>query len=234
MVVSRGPSEIIPEEDLLRRLLADYGVSEVGENGRSEFVDRHIQALESSDNEVIARTGFVLKRAAEGYGLGYKVPLALLAMGRAMLGIDFAVAAPFISANPVAFTCAAAGAVYYGYAALGDDERTQLHARIAGAFQFGIELVKGLADFFITTMRSVFDSDLLKQMKACLADAATAAGTSLYAITGSLRDRASAVADSALATASWFVNSTNEAVQTATGEAAKVKKAYWDKGTDSI
>lgn len=229
MVVSRGPSDIIPQQDLLRRLLADYGVVEVGEEVRSGFVDRHIEALETSENEVMARTGYVLKRASEGYGLGYKVPLALIAMGRSMLGIDFAVATPFIASNPVAFTCAAAGAVYYGYAALSEGERAQLHAEVAEAFQFGMELVKGLADFFITTMRSVFDADLLKQLKECLAEAAAVTGKSLYQITGSIKDGAYAVASSALSSASWFVNSATDVVQTATGEVGRLTKTYWNK-----
>lgn len=233
MTVERGPSDIISHEDLLRRILSDYGVSDTHDPARQEFVGRHIEALESSDNEVMARTGFVLRRAADGYGLGYKVPLAIIAMGREMLGLNFAVAAPFIASNPAAFTCAAAGAVYYGYSALSDDERAELSTRIGAAFSFGAELVKGLAEFFISTMRSVFDSNLLKQLKGCLAEAAGAAGTSLYAITGSLRDKAYAVASTALVGASWFATSTTGVLQSASGEAARLKRTLWDGSSEA-
>jgi len=231
VVVSRGPSDVIRHEDLLQRLLQDYGLKEYGETARSEFVDGHIQALESSDNEVIARTGFVLKRAADGFGLGYKIPLAVVAMGRAMLGIDLAVAVPLLSTNPAAFTCAAAAAVYYGYAALSDNERLQFQTLIAEAFEFGVELVKGVIDFFIVTMRSVFDSDLLKQMKALLAEAATSAGTSLYEITGSLKDRTQALASSAYAGASWLATSRGGVLQS--GVVMKLKRITWHKNKGS-
>ena len=118
-------------------------------------------------------------------------------MGQAMLGIDLAVAAPFLASNPAAFTAAALGAVYYGYQALDDDERAELHARIGAALDFGVELVKNIVRFCIDTMKSLLDPETLAQIKKYVADAAEAAGNSLYDVTGKMLDRISDIASDA-------------------------------------
>lgn len=136
----------LPQDHLLERVLRNYGVEGISDGERKRFVTQHIELLEASDNEAVARSGFVLRRAQDGFGLGYKVPLAVMAMGQAMLGLDLAVAAPFIASNPAAFTCAAIGAVYYGYSALSDDERQTLHKVVGMAIDVGIELVRSVID----------------------------------------------------------------------------------------
>ena len=187
----------VPAKDLIPRVLAPYGANESSVTAQHEFVNEHIAQLVSSDNEVIARTGFVLARASEGFGLGHRVPLSLIAMGQTMLGVDLAVATPFLASNPAAFTAAAIGAVYWGYRALSDDEKVQLHALIAEAFDFGVELVKMIADFCIKTLKSVLDSEAFAELRRYVAEAANAAGSSLYEVTGRIYDRVSEVANSA-------------------------------------
>lgn len=215
-----GPAERIAEGDLLRRLLADYGIEHADEDAEASFVTKHIALLEGADNEVAARTGFVLKRAQDGFGLGYKVPLVVLAMGRTMLGLDLAVAAPFVASNPVAFTCAAVGAVYYGYQALSDDERLALVEKIGLAFDFGIEVIKGIVRFSIDALSSMLNKDLLAELKGYVAEAASYAGSSLYAITGSLKDRLVSVASTAAGGISWLTTSATSAVGSAASSAA--------------
>lgn len=191
-----------PSEDYILKVLAPYGVSAGSVSDQHLFVNEHIASLVASDNEVIARTGFVLARASEGFGLGHRVPLSLIAMGQKLLGIDLAVAAPFIASNPAAFTAASIGAVYWGYQALDEDEKAQLHAMIGEAFAFGVELVKTLAEFCIRTLKSLLDSEAFAQLRQYVADAATAVGSSLYEVTGRIYDRASEVANAAISAVS--------------------------------
>ncbi|MXO72582.1 hypothetical protein [Alteraurantiacibacter buctensis] len=185
----------IPQDDLLPRVLATYGIhDQPSDDARSRFISRHIADLEASPNEAISRRGYVLKRANEGFGLGYKVPLGVIAAGQVMLGIDLAVAAPFLASNPAAFTTAAMGAIYYGYQALDDQEREELHRQIGAALDFGAELVKTLIRFVIDMMSSLLDSQALAQVKDYLAQTAATLGLTLYDITGRMYDRITGLA----------------------------------------
>ena len=169
----------------------------------------------------------MLKRTYEGYGVGYKVPLAVLAIGRAMIGVDLAVSAPFIASNPVAFTCAAVGAVYYGYNALDEDEKLIIGNRVADAFGFGVELVSSLVRFCIDQMASVFDKDMLRALKESLSQVATALGLTVYEITGALRDRLASAASTSYENASWFLGA-------ATNTAASAVSAVSGSGRSLI
>lgn len=180
----------LPQDHLLERVLRNYGVEGISDGERKRFVTQHIELLEASDNEAVARSGFVLRRAQDGFGLGYKVPLAVMAMGQAMLGLDLAVAAPFIASNPAAFTCAAIGAVYYGYSALSDDERQTLHKVVGMAIDVGIELVRSVIEFCIATLKSILDKQTLVAVRDFVAEYARLAGSSLGEVTGKLSDRA--------------------------------------------
>ena len=192
-----GVAANVPTNDLLTKVVATYGVDAGSETKQQNFINQHIADLESSDNEAVARTGFVLKRANEGFGLGYKVPLSIITMGQVMLGIDLTVGAPFLATNPAAFTAAALGAVYYGYQALEDEERAELHARIGAALDFGVELVKTIAKFCIDIMKSLLDPATLAQIKKLVAETAEAAGSSLYEVTGKVLDRVAGLASDA-------------------------------------
>lgn len=179
----------IPEIDLLPKVLSFYGVRADNDEERSRFVAKHLDELERAENEAIARTGFVLRRSHEGFGLGYKVPLAIIAIGHAMLGVDLAVVTPLLASNPAAFTCAAVGAVYYGYQAMTDHERTELHRRVGEAIGVGIELIRSIAEFCITTLKTLLDTETMAKLKTAVAEAAAYFGTSLASITGSFADK---------------------------------------------
>jgi len=186
-----------PHSDLLPRVLAPYGVDAKSVSAQHDFVNHHIATLETSANETIARTGFVLKRASEGFGIGYKVPLAVIAMGQAMLGIDLAVATPFMASNPAAFTAAAMGAVFWGYQSLDSEQKATLHTMIGEAFDFGVELVKTIVEFCIRTLTSILNSDELAELKRYVAEFAEALGSSLYEVTGRIYDRVTEIAGTA-------------------------------------
>lgn len=214
-------SASVPSEDYIPRVLAPYGVNATSVTAQHEFVNEHIAQLVSSENEVIARTGYVLARASEGFGLGHRVPLSLIAMGQKMLGIDLTVPTAFLASNPAAFTAAAIGAVYWGYQALDDKEKEQLHSLIADAFEFGVELVKTLAEFCIKTLKSLLDSEAFAELRKYVAEAATALGSSLYEVTGRIYDRVTEVANSALSAAA----SVGTAVGAATDKTLQSGKA---------
>lgn len=214
MTAKLGPATVLSNDDLLRRLLADYGIDAIDESVRSQSFEKHISNLESSQNEVTARTGFILKRAYDGYGLGYKVPLAILAIGKAMIGVDFAVSAPFIASNPLAFSCAAIGAVYYGYNALKDEEKEAVCEMVAQAFGYGLELISSIARFCIDLMASVFDKGMLGKLKDSLGVVASALGTSVYDITGAFRDRLAGATAATIETAGWLAEGAMEMAST--------------------
>jgi hypothetical protein len=195
----------VPENDFLPRILAPYGVNAQHVSERQAFINEHIAQLEAS----------------EGFGLGHKVPLSIIAMGQKMLGIDLAVATPFLASNPAAFTAAALGAVYWGYRALSDDEKAQLHSLIGEAFSFGVELVKTIAEFCIKTMKSLLDAEAFAQLKEYVAEAANAVGSSLYEVTGRLYDRVSEAANSAKSA----VSNAGTAVGVATAKTLQSGKA---------
>ena len=214
----------MPEQDLVPRILAPYGVNAQSVGAQQDFINQHIAALETSDNETIARSGFVLKRASEGFAIGYKVPLAIIAMGQTMLGIDLEVATPFLASNPAAFTAAAMGAVFWGYQSLDDAEKAKLHALIGQAFDFGVELIRTIAEFCIKTMKSLLDSEEFAQLKRYVAEIATAAGSSLYEVTGRISDRVSEIATSA---GSAVTNAGTVVSTTASATFTKGKSLLW-------
>jgi hypothetical protein len=187
----------LSDDNLIHRIVQNYGVADTSDKGRSKFVLNHIEQLESSANEAISRTGQVLRRAFDGYGLGYRVPLAVVAMGQALLGVDLAISVPLITSNPVALTCAAVGAIYYGFQALNENERDAMLASVAAGFSFGIELLKSIIDFCISMMRSLLSSENLARLKALVSEMASSFGVSIADITGSIGDRLSSVASAA-------------------------------------
>jgi negative regulator of replication initiation len=89
------------------------------------------------------------------------------------------------------------GAVYWGYQALEQEEREQLHRLIGEAFDFGVELVKTIVDFCIRTMKDLLDSEEFAQLRKYVAEFAEAVGSSLYEVTGRIYDRVTEIANSA-------------------------------------
>ena len=219
-----------PQNDLVVKVLAPYGVNASSVSEQHSFIENHIAELEASDNETIARTGFVLKRASEGFGIGHRIPLAVMAMGQKMLGIDLAVATPFIASNPAAFTAAAMGAIYWGYQALDPDERDQLHQLIGQAFDFGVELVRNLAEFCIRSMKELLDSEELAQLRKYVAEFAKAVGSSLYEVTGRIFDRATEIANSASVAVSGAGTTVANAASTSF---SRGKALIWRKEEDT-
>lgn len=198
--------------NILEHTLGIYGVKDKSDDARNRFVHKHIAMLESAENEVVARSGFVLRRANEGFGLGYRVPMALIAMGHALLGIDLSLAAPAMASNPVALTCAAVGAIYYGYAALNEVERQAINQRVAEAFSFGAELVQSIVKYCVETLKSILDSEGFAYLKNLVSEYATSFGLTISDITMSITDRIATLAASTSQEAGRLVSSAASSV----------------------
>lgn len=129
------------------------------------FFNEHIERLKASDNKIIASTGRVLEGAKLGFGLGYAGSIAILAAGQLLLGNSLAAVAVVGSAvavaNPIAMTCAAIGAVYYGWAALTEEERSAIVDRLAEGLELGTELIRSLISFAIRTTSDLLSSKQL-------------------------------------------------------------------------
>lgn len=127
------------------------------------FVNRHIAELQGSKDPGIARTGRVLEGAKEGFGLGFVAPVAIIATGQLLLGNPLVATSTVITApfNPVAMTCAAVGAIYFGWRALDRDEQESLLAKVSEGLQLGVELIRAIIRFVTELSEDVFSKKQL-------------------------------------------------------------------------
>lgn len=160
-----------------------YGVS----SDINDFLDRHIQDMQSSANATIATTGRILEMAKYGFGLGYLTSVTIIATGQFLLGNTFAsvstVATAATLGNPIAMTCGAVGAIVYGWGALSDAEKNTLLDRLSQGLEIGVELIKSILGFVINSARELFSSQVLKDLKNYVAEKAALFGRSLSDVT---------------------------------------------------
>jgi len=166
-----------------------YGVA----SSFNTFLDEHIELMKKSDNTTISRTGRVIEAAKYGFGIGYVVPVVVIAIGQLILGNTFAAVATVGSAamlsNPIAMTCAAVGAVYYGWSALSEIERNEIVDRLCKDMEIGIELVKSIVSFVLSKMKELFSQENIKEIKRYVGEAAASFGKTLGDVTGTIKDR---------------------------------------------
>lgn len=158
----------------------------------NDFIDRHIETLKASDNPLIASTGRVLEAAKFGFGLGYLASTVLIAVGQYLLGNTFAavvtVTTAAVLANPIAMTCAALGAIYYGWNALTNREQEQVLERLSAGMTVGIELIRSLVEFSIRRSRELLDPAQLEGAKQYIKEQAGRFGRSLHDVTRQVGD----------------------------------------------
>lgn len=173
-------------------LALSYGASAVTNKALSTFFGGHIGTMQRSDNEMIARTGRVLEAVTVGYGIGYIAPVAVIAAGQLILGNPLGaianVGTAAIGLNPAAASCAAIGAIYFGYNALNEAEKEDFLNKLEVGLSVGREFVKSIIGFAISTLASMLNSELIKQLRSYVVEYATFFGTSIAAITKSLSD----------------------------------------------
>lgn len=184
---------------MVEAIKALYQVTE----GINDFVDRHIGEMKQNDSATVRATGSVLEGAKYGFGVGYVAPLVLISVGQLILGNTLAavmtVASGALLINPIAMTCGAMGAIFYGWKALSDEERSSIVNRVAEVFEIGVEFVKAVVGYLLGTLRSLVSSEVVAEYRRFVTETASGFGRSFADISRSMKDRfvetASTVAD---------------------------------------
>lgn len=163
------------------------------------FLDRHIEEMKTSDNLTIARTGRVLEMAKFGFGVGYITSVVVISAGQFLLGNTLAAMATVATAatltNPIAMTCAAFGAIYYGWGALSDVERNELLEKLSAGLDIGIEFIKSIIRFVVEKAKEMLTSKNFEEMKNFIASGAALFGKSLGDVTRKIGDVVSGTLD---------------------------------------
>lgn len=164
-----------------------------------DFVDGLIDRMKSSGSSAIERTGRVLEGAKYGFGIGYVIPIAIIAAGQYLLGNTFAAAATLAGAlvlsNPIATTCAAIGAIYYGWQALTEAERNAILEKLHAGLSLGVELLRAVISYVITATGNLLKGETLKEVRQAISDAASLFGRTLGDVTRTVKDRAGDMLD---------------------------------------
>lgn len=155
-------------------------------------LDKHIADMQGSDNPTVSRSGRILEMAKLGFGIGYVTPVIIISVGQFLLGNTFAAVATIATAatmtNPIAMTCAAIGAIYYGWGALSDVERNEILDKLSIGLEVGIALISAVVRFVIDTTKGLLSSKNFEEMKKYVSAAAAGFGKSLGDITHKLTD----------------------------------------------
>ena len=153
----------------------------------NDWINAHIEGMKASDNPTTSRTGRVLEMAKYGFGVGYLSSVVIIAVGQFLLGNTFAalatVATAATLANPIAMTCAAIGAILYGWNALSDAERNDILAKLSRGLEIGVEFIRSIVNFVIGTAKELMDSKVLKDLKKFVGEKAALFGRSLSDVT---------------------------------------------------
>lgn len=157
------------------------------------FIDEHIEKMKRSDNTTVSRTGRVLEGAKYGFGIGYTVPITIIALGQLLLGFTVnamtTIGSAAILSNPIAMTCAAIGAVYYGWNALTEQEKLETIESLRKELDVGVELIKSIVQFVISKTNELLSSENLKDLKEFISQAAQTFGKTLSEVTGAVKDK---------------------------------------------
>ncbi|WP_127997170.1 hypothetical protein [Piscinibacter defluvii] len=161
------------------------------------YIDDLIESMKKSVNRTIEASGRVLEAAKFGFGLGYAVSVAVIAIGQLILGHPFLAVATVVTSpvNPVAMTCAAIGAIYFGWAALSDDERNAIIQRVGQGLEMGAELIKSIVAFVVGKCKELLSGESIAEFKRFISDATSLVGRTLADVTRSIADRAGAAYD---------------------------------------
>lgn len=161
-----------------------------GFDSPGSFLLSHIETLRQSENALANRCGAVLEAAHAGFQVGSETSLIVIGLGRTVLGGGVApVTAVGAVTNPIALTCAAIGAIHYGWNALSEEERTAITDHVSKTFSVGREIVRSLADFVLRTIKASLSQDNIAELKRVVSEGASAFGRRIGDITHSISDR---------------------------------------------
>lgn len=206
-----------------------YGAKAFGPAALNMFFADHIAHLKASDIELVQQTGLILDGATSGFGIGYVASTAVISAGQLMLGntLDAAVTIGTAAAfsNPAAATCAAIGAVYYGYHALSDEQRAAFLEKLENGLDIGRELIKSVIAYVENALTKILNSDLMKSLRSYVSEYASMFGRSLADITRSVSDRVVLVAHQASVAAYDAAASVGNAVYDGATAAGKMSSS---------
>jgi hypothetical protein len=158
----------------------------------NEYLDKHIEDMKGSENPTVSRSGRVLELAKLGFGIGYITPVIVISVGQLLLGNTLAAMATVATAatlsNPVAMTCAAIGAIYYGWGALSDVERDEMLEKLSKGLEVGRALISSIVDFIVDKTKEFLSSKNFEEMKQYITNAASVFGRTLSDVTHTVTD----------------------------------------------
>lgn len=178
----------------------------------NEYIDGHIEQMKKSDNATISKTGTVIERAKYGFGLGYMSSVAIIATGQLLLGNTLAAVGTAATAvtltNPIAMTCAAVGAIYYGWGALSTAEQDAILDSLKRGLEIGIETIKSIILFVIRVTKELLSPENIAEFKAFIKTYAGKFGKSLSDVTGKMVDILKDAAEKTVKVSTGFYEST--------------------------
>jgi ElaB/YqjD/DUF883 family membrane-anchored ribosome-binding protein len=157
----------------------------------NDFIKDHIKEMQDSENHTVSRTGKVLKSAKQGFGIGFITPVIVIATGQLILGNPLSAAATIVTAplNPIAMTCAAVGAIYYGWSVLSDQEKNEILEKLSKGLEIGTEMIKSVIRFVTEKTKELLSPENLNEIKKFISNAASVFGKTLADVTNAIIDR---------------------------------------------
>jgi hypothetical protein len=153
-------------------------------SGTAKFAVEHIETLKQADSGVANRCGQVLEALNHGFGVGAESSLVLIGLGQSLLGNPLTGSVAVAGgANPIVMTCAAIGAIHYGWNAMSEKEREALLRTVSDAFAVGVELIRSIARFAVDTIKALMSAENIAELRRMVADVAAGFGTRLSEIT---------------------------------------------------
>ena len=155
------------------------------------FLNDHIQSMKGSENATVSRTGRVFEMTKFGFGIGWITGVAIIAAGQLILGNGFlSTTAALITApvNPIAMTCAAIGAVYYGWNVLSEEEKTEILEKLSKGLEIGTAFITSIIEFVLNACKKVFSAENLEELKKFVGKCAAVFGKTLSSITHKITD----------------------------------------------
>lgn len=180
----------------------------------NDFLNNHIEEMQKSENHTVSRTGSVLEMAKYGFGIGFITPVVVIATGQLILGNPLAAIGTVVTApiNPIAMTCAAVGAIYYGWNVLTDQEKNEILAKLSEGLKIGIEMIKSIIQFVIDKTKEIWVSENLVEIKRNISSAAKFFGKKLSEVTHKFVDILSDTGDSMKTMADDVIANTGDLV----------------------
>lgn len=162
-----------------------YGHGNVG-----DFIVSHIATLRGADNALVSRCGEVLAAVREGFGVGGEHSLMVIAVGQTLLSGGVVPVGGVVSlSNPITMTCAAIGAIHYGWNALSEQEKAAILSSVATMFATGIESVRSVANFVLNTIKILLSKENLAALKKFASDGAAYFDRCIGDISRTITDR---------------------------------------------